>query len=411
MPWLVGTALIHSIIVVEKRDALKAWTVFLAILTFSLSLIGTFLVRSGIITSVHAFASDPSRGVFILALLVVAIGGSLTLFALRAPHLKSGSSFEPVSREGGIVFNNLVLIVSTVVVLFGTFYPLFVDLITGAKISVGAPFFNMAFVPLMIPVLFLAPIGAIISWRKGDIAKTIGILKWAFALSAICGVVVAALQWRGSAGAGIGIGFAVWLIVGSLVELARRARFPQVGFGDAAKRAFKLPGSAWGMIVGHVGLGILVLGITGVSLWRDETVVAMAEGDSVEVSGYEVTLNQVFRVKGPNWEAERGRFSIARTGEKLFTLTSETRFYTVRGMETTEAGIRTGFGGNFYLTIGNSGRDGLWNVHFYQDPFVVWVWIGSFVLVAGALLSMGDRRRTARKEKVSQSNEGDAQPA
>ncbi|HFD16404.1 MAG TPA: heme lyase CcmF/NrfE family subunit, partial [Rhodospirillales bacterium] len=315
MPWLVGTALLHSAIVLEKRNTLKSWTILLAILTFALSLLGTFLVRSGVLTSVHAFATDPARGVFILGLLLLAVGGSLTLYAIRAPAMQGGSLFAPISREGALVLNNLLLSTAAATVLLGTLYPLALEALTGAKISVGPPYFNATFVPLMIPLLLAVPIGAMLSWKRGDLPGVLSRLRVAVAASGLVALgYLALIDWRGALAAA-GYALATWIIVGSLVELAGRIALFRIPLTRSLNRLKGLPRSAIGMTVAHVGLGIFIIGVTATSSAQIERILVMRPGDTVSLAGYEVTFEGVTERQGPNYVAEQGTFSVRRDGE------------------------------------------------------------------------------------------------
>ncbi|MDP6390655.1 MAG: heme lyase CcmF/NrfE family subunit [Alphaproteobacteria bacterium] len=392
MPWLVGTALLHSAIVVEKRDALKSWTILLAIITFSLSLIGTFLVRSGVLTSVHAFATDPGRGVFILMLLVIAIGGSLALFAWRAPQLQAGGLFQPVSREGALVLNNLLLTTAAATVLLGTLYPLLLEAITGDKVSVGAPFFNMTFVPLMVPLVAAIGIGPLLAWKRADIAGAVSRLKFAGALTvAAVAVVLWASESRAALGA-MGVGLAVWLAASGLNDLARRIGLGRMSLGHSLSRAVGLPRASWGMTVAHLGLAIAVAGVTGASLWETESIQIMKPGDQVNVAGYDIAFVGVEDLRGPNYLAERGTFTVAKDGERIAILQPEKRRYVVSRQDTTEAAIRTTGIYDLYLVLGENNGKGGWTTRFYHKPLVPWLWIGSLVMVLGGLISLSDRR-------------------
>jgi cytochrome c-type biogenesis protein CcmF len=393
MPWLAGTALLHSAIVVEKRDTLKSWTVLLAILTFSLSLLGTFLVRSGVLTSVHAFAVDPARGVFILALLVVAIGGSLLLYAWRAPSLQGGGVFAPISREGGLLLNNLLLATATATVLLGTLYPLALEALTGAKISVGPPYFDATFLPLMVPLLIALPIGAMLSWKRADLAALAP--RLGVALAATVAAVALHLLLHTPRGALALVGFALgsWVIVGSLVELAGRVALGRGGVGTGLRRLTGLPRSAWAMTLAHIGLGIAVLGITATGTGQSERILAMAAGDRAELAGYEVTFEGVRPVEGPNYVADQGRFTIRRGDRLVAELASEKRQFPVEGNTTTEAGIDTGMLRDLYVVLGDpAGRDGLWNVRLYHNPLAVWIWGGAALMAVAGVLALSDRR-------------------
>ena len=335
MPWLVGTALLHSAIVVEKRDALKSWTILLAILTFSLSLIGTFLVRSGVLTSVHAFATDPERGVFILLLLVIAIGGSLALYAWRAPQLQSGGLFQPISREGGLVLNNLLLTTSAATVFLGTLYPLFLEAFGGDKVSVGPPFFNATFIPLMVPLVIALGVGPLLPWKRADLGGVLARLKLAFAAALILTLITAYLTWGKSVFGAMGIGIAVWLGASVLVEFGERIGFGRVSLSDSVKRAIGLPRAAWGRTLAHFGLAVTVAGVTGAGLWQVESIQIMRPGDKVDVSGYEFTFEGAENVRGPNYGAERGTFTVRDDGQVVAELSGERRRYFVSGDETT----------------------------------------------------------------------------
>ena len=392
MPWLVGTALLHSAVVVEKRDALKSWTILLAILTFSLSLIGTFLVRSGVLTSVHAFATDPERGVFILLLLVVVIGGSLALYAWRAPHLQSSGLFQPLSREGGLVLNNLLLTTSAATVFLGTLYPLFLEAFGGGKVSVGPPFFNATFIPLMVPLVLALGIGPMLPWKRADLAGVLTRLKFAFAAALILTLITAYLTWGKSVFGVMGIGIAAWLGVSVLLEFGERIAFGRISVLDSLKRAAGLPRAAWGMTLAHFGLAITVAGVTGAGLWQVEGIQIMRPGDTVNISGYEFTFKGAETIRGPNYAAERGNFSVREGEQFVANLSSERRRYLVSGDETTEAGIYTTFIYDLYAVLGEPNGRGGWTTRLYYKPLVPWLWIGSIIMVLGGIVSLTDRR-------------------
>jgi cytochrome c-type biogenesis protein CcmF len=392
MPWLAGTALLHSATVVEKRDALKSWTILLAILVFSLSLIGTFLVRSGVLTSVHAFATDPGRGLFILVLLVIVIGGSLTLFAIRAPRLHGGVLFAPISREGALVLNNLILTTATVTVFLGTLYPLFLDALTGDKISVGAPFFEATFVPLMVPMLVAMAVGPMLAWKRADLAGALSRLWFALAAAAAAAVVTLYRHEDGPFLAALGMALAGWLIAGVLVELAGRLKLFRVPLGDSLGRARNLPRATYGMTIAHLGIGIVVAGITGASAWQQESIQTQRIGETVEVAGYGFTLLDVEAGSGPNYRAERATFSLTRDGEAVATLFPEKRFYPVEGRQTTEAAIHTTWLADLYAVVGDADGAGGWTTRLYHNPLVPWIWIGVLVMVLGGGVSLTDRR-------------------
>ncbi|MEC7648292.1 MAG: heme lyase CcmF/NrfE family subunit, partial [Pseudomonadota bacterium] len=392
MPWLVGTALLHSAIVVEKRDALKSWTILLAILTFSLSLIGTFLVRSGVLTSVHAFATDPERGVFILLLLVIAIGGSLALYAWRAPQLQSGGLFQPISREGGLVLNNLLLTTSAATVFLGTLYPLFLEAFGGDKVSVGPPFFNATFIPLMVPLVIALGVGPLLPWKRADLGGVLARLKLAFAAALILTLITAYLTWGKSVFGAMGIGIAVWLGASVLVEFGERIGFGRVSLSDSVKRAIGLPRAAWGRTLAHFGLAVTVAGVTGAGLWQVESIQIMRPGDKVDVSGYEFTFEGAENVRGPNYGAERGTFTVRDDGQVVAELSGERRRYFVSGDETTEAGIHTTAMYDLYAVLGEPNGKGGWTTRLYYKPLVPWLWLGSIIMVLGGIVSLTDRR-------------------
>ncbi|MEZ5848543.1 MAG: heme lyase CcmF/NrfE family subunit [Geminicoccaceae bacterium] len=404
MPWLAGTALLHSAIVVEKRETLKSWTILLAILTFSLSLLGTFLVRSGVLTSVHAFATDPARGVFILALLVVAIGGSLALYSWRAPSMQGGGLFAPISRESALLLNNLLLATATATVLLGTLYPLFLDALAGPKISVGPPFFNATFVPLMVPLLVAVPIGSMLAWKRGDLRGVVARLS-AAGLAAVLVAVLCSLyvDWTGTAAA-LGFALAAWLVAGSLNDLAFRIGLFRIGFARSLERLAGLPGSAWGVIVAHAGLGILVAGITASSAGQSERILTMKAGDETDIAGYTVRFEGVTNADGPNYEARRGTFVASLDGEVVARLHSEKRFFPVEGRPTTEAGIDTTLWRDLYFVLGDEAGPGLFTVRLYHNPLVIWIWGGTVIMGLGGFCSLVDRRFRIGVPRMAQSH-------
>jgi cytochrome c-type biogenesis protein CcmF len=392
MPWLLGTALLHSAIVCEKRGALKTWTILLAILTFSLSLIGTFLVRSGVLTSVHAFATDPTRGVFILGFLVIVIGGSLGLYAWRAPTLKAGGLFQPVSREGSLLLNNLLLAAACATVFVGTLYPLVLDVMGGNKVSVGPPFFELTFVPIMVPLVLAVAVGPLLAWKRGELANALKRLGPAFLAAIAAGFVVLALNdWKGVFPA-LGIGIAAWLFSGVVTELGSRVKLFRVPLAESLARAMALPRAAFGMSLAHTGLALLVAGTVASGAWQSEAQQVMRLDDSVTVGGYEVTLREVGSVSGPNYIAERARFDVARNGRFIAELYPEKRRYRVGGRDTTEAAIRTTWLSDLYVVIGDPDGTGGYATRIYFNPLVPWIWIGAFVMVLGGGVSLSDRR-------------------
>ncbi|GAA0784029.1 heme lyase CcmF/NrfE family subunit [Roseibium denhamense] len=392
MPWLAGTALLHSAIVMEKREALKVWTVLLAISTFSLSLLGAFLVRSGVLTSVHAFATDPARGVFILVLLCIFIGGSLALYAWRAPMLKQGGLFAPISREGGLVLNNLFLTAATAAVLVGTLYPLVLDALTGEKISVGEPFFNLTFGPLMVPLLMAVPFGPVLSWKRGDLLAATQRLYVALGLALLVVLFTFWLWGMERVLAPLGIGLAVWVMAGAVSEIVTRVKFFEIGLKRGFSRLAGLPGSAWGTAVAHFGVGVTVLGIVTATAFEYERIETMRAGDTVTVSDYQVTFDGAAPRRGPNYTEDVGHFTIRKGGVTVAELDPSKRFYTARQMPTTEAGIYTTGFSQVYLSLGESRGDGAMDVRVYFKPLITLIWIGCVIMAIGAVLSMADRR-------------------
>ncbi|GBD42333.1 Cytochrome c-type biogenesis protein CcmF [bacterium HR39] len=392
MPWLAGTALLHSAIVLEKRNTLKNWTILLAILTFSLSLLGTFLVRSGVLTSVHAFANDPDRGVFVLALLALAVGGSLVLYAWRAPAMQGGPVFAPISREGALVLNNLLLASACATVFIGTLYPLGLEAVTGEKISVGPPYFNATFVPIMVPLLLAVPVGAMLAWKRGDLPGVLQRLWLAAVLALVAAMVPLALaDWR-SPLAALGLALAVWVIVGSLVEFAERIQLFRIPLARSLKRAAGLPRSAFGLLFAHLGLGLVVLGITVSATGQIERILVMKPGETAELAGYTVRFDGVEKVRGPNWIADRGIFTVLVDGEPLLSLHSDRRFYPVERRNTTEAGISTTPLRDLYFVLGDPADGGGWAVRLYYNPQVFWIWGGAAFMALGGFVSLSDRR-------------------
>jgi cytochrome c-type biogenesis protein CcmF len=388
MPWLAGTALLHSAVVMEKREALKVWTIFLAILAFSLSLVGTFLVRSGVLTSVHAFATDPRRGVFILLILVFFIGGSLGLFAWRAGQLRQGGLFAPVSREGALVLNNLLLTTACATVFVGTLYPLALEATTGQKISVGAPFFNATFVPLTVPLFLAMPIGSSLAWKRGDLLGAAQRMIVAV-LAGIAALLVFA-AWKGApVKAYCMAGLAVFVIVGSLADLGRRLMAG--GASDLLARATNLPRSAYGTAIAHAGLGVTLLGLAAAG-WGQEHILSMKPGDTTTIGPFTATLDGVTQQNGPNYTAAVARTTIRRDGVVIATVEPASRFYPVRKMARAEAGIITLGLGQFYESIaaptGGSGVD----VKLFWKPLVTLIWIGALIMGLGGAMSLSDRR-------------------
>jgi len=393
MPWLAGTALLHSAVVVEKRDALKGWTVFLAIVTFGLSLLGTFLVRSGVLTSVHAFATDPTRGVFILGLLIIVIGGSLALFAWRGPQLRGGGLFQPISREGALLLNNLLLGTATATVLLGTLYPLFVEAVDGGKISVGPQFFNAVFIPLMTPLVVAMAIGPLLAWKRGDVGAALHRL-WVAGAAAVAAVaVIWAIVHSASLVGLLGMALSAWLLVGTLAELAERARLFRAPAAESLRRLAGLPRTAWGMTLAHAGLAVAIAGMTGAGVWKMEDIRVMAPGETARIAGYDVTFEGARPVLGPNYQAVRGEFAIARDGRPVTRMAPERRDFPVERQQTTEASIHSTVAGDLYVVIGEGQADGRSFVaRLYFNPMVPWIWAGAALMVLGGTVSLTDRR-------------------
>jgi cytochrome c-type biogenesis protein CcmF len=406
MPWLAGTALLHSAIVMEKRSALKIWTLLLAILTFSLSLLGTFLVRSGVLTSVHAFASDPTRGIFILCILVLFIGGSLALFALRASSLTAGGLFQPISREGALVLNNLFLATAAATVLVGTLYPLVIEALSADKISVGAPFFDLTFAPLMVPLLLLVPFGPLLAWKRGDALAAAQRLMVAFA-AALLAVLVTYLFVDGtSVFAALGAGLGVWLICGALTDLAVKAGVGSVSLAMMARRFAGLPRSIFGTALAHLGLGLTLLGIVGTLNFGVEKILVMRPGETVDVAGYTLRFDGLYPVQGPNYTESRGRFELLdANGRTTREISSAKRLFPVRQTTTTEAGIRTIGLSQFYISLGDETNNGGVVARIWWKPLVTLIWGGALVMMAGGAVSLMDRRlrvgAPARRKKPS----------
>jgi cytochrome c-type biogenesis protein CcmF len=392
MPWLAATALLHSAIVMEKRDALKIWTILLAILAFSLSLIGTFLVRSGVLTSVHAFASDPTRGVFILAILCLFIGGALALFAARAGALAPGGIFAPISREGALVVNNIFLTAAAATVIVGTLYPLVLEAITGDRISVGAPFYNLTFAPLVVPLLLIVPFGPLLAWKRGDFGAAAQRLMFAFAVALLVAAVGAWLAGGGPVLALVGIGIGAWMIAGAVSEFAYRVKIGSVPLRESLRRAAGLPRAAYGTTLAHAGVGIMVLGIVAATTWATETILTMKPGDTVTVGSRTITLDGFLPRAAANFRENVVRFTVREGGTIVAVMEPSKRRFSTREMETTEAAIRTFALSQLYVSLGDIGNDGAVTVRIYWKPLVTLIWLGPVVMALGGLISLSDRR-------------------
>jgi cytochrome c-type biogenesis protein CcmF len=390
MPWIAGTALLHSAAVMEKREALKVWTIFLSILAFSLSLLGTFLVRSGVLTSVHAFASDPERGVFILVILVFFIGGALALFALRAGALPVGGLFAPISREGALVLNNLLLTTCCATVVIGTLYPLALEAITGEKISVGAPFFNTVLIPIALPLALLMPIGQMLAWKRGDLSAALARLRAAFVVGVAALAAFGALQgapYLSVAAAAI----AVYLVIGSLSDLAHRANARAAGPRAALARLLGLPLSVFGTAFAHAGMGLTLLGLAATG-WGVENVTTMRVGDYADVGPYKIVLEEMAARPGPNYSESYAVMAVRSNGQTVARIEPAKRFYPARKTARTEAGIVTLGLGQVYAALGEGHDDGSIDARIYYKPLVTLIWIGALVMALGGAFSLADRR-------------------
>ena len=394
MPWLLATALLHSCLVLEKRGALIAWTILLSILAFSMSLVGTFLVRSGVLTSVHAFAVDARRGVYILAIIATLTGLALALFAWRAPQLKTGALFTAVSKEYAITLNNLFLAAATATVFLGTFYPVFVDALHGDKISVGPPYFDATFGPIFMLLFVLVSVGPLVNWKRDSLAGLLVRLKGPALASAVVMVLAFALFGLRHALAVIGCALGAWLISGSIAILERRWR-PAVR-GGLMDRVRATPLAVFGLALAHAGLGVTTLGITAMAGWQSNAVVAMVPGQSVTLAGKSITLTGLREIQGPNYEAGQARFVVDTLGGQR-VLISERRFYPASQTPTTEAAINVGLLGNVYISIGERTDDGGVVVRLWNHPLVNFIWGGAFLMALGGMVSLTDRRiRIAR---------------
>jgi cytochrome c-type biogenesis protein CcmF len=388
MPWLVAAALLHSAIVVEKREALKSWTILLAILAFGFSLIGTFIVRSGVLTSVHAFANDPERGVFILFILAFFMGGALTLFAARASAMEAKGVFGVVSRESALVFNNILLAVAAFVVFFGTLWPLMAEMFFDRKLSVGAPFFNMAFTPFMVVLGALLPFGSMLSWKRANGGRVAKSLVPLLVLAVAVGALAYAMQTERTALGPIGLLLGTWMVSGAAFDLWGRTGRS----GNRFARLFRLPGADWGKAVAHAGLGITFIGIAGLMAWDQEDIRVVNVGEPFELGGYQFVLSDVQQVQGPNYISTTGVIELGKDGRQLTTLYPEKRVYPVAQMPTTEAAIDNGFLRDIYVVIGDPQADGGWAVRTYIKPLANWIWAGSIIMALGGCFSLADRR-------------------
>ncbi|HEY1796652.1 MAG TPA: heme lyase CcmF/NrfE family subunit [Stellaceae bacterium] len=392
MPWLAGTALLHSALVVEKREALKSWTILLSIVTFSLSLVGTFLVRSGVLTSVHAFASDPRRGVFILLLLGVYTGGALLLYAIRAPRLAPSGLFSPISREGALLLNNILLASAAATVFLGTLYPLFLDVVSGQRVSVGPPFYNLTFGPIMVPLLIAMAVGPMLPWKRGDLGAALLRLKFAFVATALAVAATLVLAGVKSVWPACGLALAAWLFAGTVIELADRIGLFREPAAVSLRRAIRLPRAAWGMTFAHAGMAVVLAGITGSVAWTQQKVVSAHPGDSFDLAGYQIVLDRVDQVRGPDYTATRAHMRLMRGGELVREMLPEKRFYAVEDGTSTDVAIRTNLLADVYTVIGDSDGKGAYTLRLYYNPLVPWIWLGGLTMAFGGMVSLTDRR-------------------
>ena len=406
MPWLAGTALLHSLVVMEKRNALKVWTILLSILAFSLSLLGTFLVRSGVLTSVHAFANDPRRGVFILLILCVFIGGSLSLYAFRASSLKQGGLFAPISREGALVLNNLLLTTACATVFVGTLYPLALETITGEKISVGAPFFDLTFGPLFIPLMFALPFGPLLAWKRGDLLGAAQRLIAAGIVALIVVAVVWAWTLGGSTFAPLAIGLALYVIIGAIIDIVERTGLFRLPLGVALQRARGLPRSSWGTMFAHAGVGIALIGIVCETTWNSENIRSMRAGDVTNIAGYGLKLESLTPRGGPNYRETAAKFSVLVDGRVIATMTPSKRNFTTRSVTTTEAALLSRGASQLYISLGDIAADGSVAVRIYHKPLVLLIWFGPVLMAFGGMLSLSDRRLRVGAPKPAKSLRG-----
>lgn len=395
MPWLIAAALLHSAVVTEKRGALAGWTVFLALSAFTFSMLGAFLVRSGVLTSVHAFAVDPTRGVLLLIILGLTAGAGFALFAWRAPSLAPGGLFAPISRESALVLNNILLAAATVTVLLGTLYPLMREAATGEAISVGPPFFNLTFTPLMALLMLLIPLGPLLAWKRGDAKGVLQRLVFAAVIAVGAGFLVFALMQPRKALASAGIAMGAWLVLGSLTELAERTRVFRASGAETWRRLIGLPRGSWGMTLAHMGLGIFVLGACFETGWKVEAAETLPIGGRLNVGAYELTLESINGIDGPNYDAERATIHAVKAGREVCTPTPERRFYPAGGQTTSEVAICTIGANHLYVVLGerrDSAGPPVWLVRAYWNPWALLIFGGPVVMALGGLLSLSDRR-------------------
>jgi cytochrome c-type biogenesis protein CcmF len=410
MPWLVGTALIHSLAVTEKRDAFKVWTVLLSICAFSLSLLGTFLVRSGVLTSVHAFATDPGRGLFILVYLVVVIGGALLLFAFRAPTVGLGEKFDVVSRESMLLTNNVVLVAAAGSVLLGTMYPLLMDAIGAGKISVGPPYFDAVFVAIMAPGLFLMGLGPLAKWKKASLPEIGTRLKLAAVISVVSALLVPLLMGKLTIMTAVGVFLGIWVVSTSLILLINRIKSRQAATPNLLENVKGIPLAFYGMLLAHFGIGVFILGVTLVKGYETEQDLRMDVNDVAKVGNLSFLFKGVQEIAGPNYTSSQGTFSVSSKGKEITVLHPEKRFYPVQGSVMTEADIEAGVFRDKYVSLGEPLENGAWSVRIYIKPFVQWIWMGAILMALGGILALSDKRYRILNKKVAKEAQ-DAQEA
>ena len=391
MPWLAATALLHSSIVAEKRDTLKAWTILLAIIAFSFSLLGTFIVRSGVLISVHSFASDPSRGLYILMLLIFFTGGALFLFAKKASYLKSGSLFQPLSREGALVINNIIFASAAATVLLGTLYPIFIDAINNSKVSVGPPYFEAVFIPLMVPAILLCAFSPMLSWKRAKLENIMERIVAVFLCSIILTSILVMI-YNGSASAFLGVFLGFWLILGTIYEFIMKVGI-NLSFKKFINRSLNLPRSAYGMSLAHIGVAIFVIGVTVSSAWRIDIEQPITIGEKVIVNNIVLTFLSVNNVNGPNWVAERGKFEVLQKDKNKEFLYPERRFYPASQVNTSEPAIMSNYLFDLYIVLGESiNNDKSYTLRVYYSPFINWIWFGIICMALGGIFSLTDRK-------------------
>ena len=399
MPWLVGTALIHSLAVTEKRDAFKLWTVLLAIFAFSLSLLGTFLVRSGVLTSVHAFATDPRRGLFILGLLGIVIGGALILFAIRAPKVGLGVKFGMVSRESFLLANNVIMVAAAGSVMLGTLYPLFLDALGMGKISVGPPYFDTVFVPVMMPAIFLMGLAIFARWKNADLPALVIKLKWAFGVSVLTALLLPLTMGKWTPLLSLGLLMALWIVTTAFVSLSERLKKSSF---NVFISLVNLPRAYQGMIVAHLGVAVFIVGVTMVKGYETEQDLKMSPGDVAQVGGYDFRFDGMRQEPGPNYTAATGRFVVSRHGSPVTVLEPEKRIYVVQSSPMTEAAISAGVLHDLYVSLGEPLSEQAWAVRIYIKPFVQWIWVGCLMMAAGGFLVLLDPRYRKRSQPTDQ---------